>query len=65
VQKNDHNIGFQGKRHFSPKNWGKIAENCDRNIDTCSHEFRELALATFTEQNIMGGLRFSEFQVSE
>jgi hypothetical protein len=33
LKKVDHNIGIQEKRQFFRKKLGKIAENCDHNID--------------------------------
>jgi hypothetical protein len=33
MQKFDHNIGFWEKRQFFRRKLGKIAENCDHNID--------------------------------
>jgi hypothetical protein len=34
----DHNIGFREKRHFFRRKWGKIAENCDHNIDSSTKD---------------------------
>jgi hypothetical protein len=33
LKKIDHNIGFREKRQFFHRKLGKIAENCDHNID--------------------------------
>jgi hypothetical protein len=33
LKKVDHNIAILEKRQFFRRKWGKIAENCDHNID--------------------------------
>jgi hypothetical protein len=35
-EKIDHNIGIKEKRQFFRRKLGKIAENCNYNIDPCS-----------------------------
>jgi hypothetical protein len=37
MQNFDHHIGFWEKRQFFRRKLAKIAENCDHNIDPCTH----------------------------
>jgi hypothetical protein len=45
-KKFDHNIGICEKRQFFRRKLGKIAENCDHNIDLRGHFFKRIFAPT-------------------
>jgi hypothetical protein len=51
LKTNDHNIGIKEKRQFFRWNLGKIAENCDHNIDPCNSRALSRSIISFNHAN--------------